>query len=954
MKTHYVNKKVKPMDGKQTFQFFLVLLFSFLPTILSSLSVHAADKKDCINHFSSEIVKSEITDNCLNVSLQINANKKCPSALSHLTISIPCGTISDASNSEEWKMEIPSKDPTSGIYGIKVDEISNFGEDGIHGTFTVDFTVCSDDNTCLRSIKDTLQIAYKAGTCIFYEDVINTTSLTAQLVTSDISCYGGNNGAIEAVVSGGTPPYSFSWSNGSTTQNINGLIAGDYTLTITDSDEGLLSLSASVIQPLSSISIQSQISQASCSTNDGAINLSLTGGTPPYSYQWNNGEASASLAGLYAGTYIVQVTDATGCTKTQSFVVTEDSDLSISLTPNLLQCHQEGQGEITSVVSGGTAPYTYIWSNGDTTPNLSNVNSGRYLLTVTDTNGCSATASTYINIPKLMLSTGVINPTCNGGSDGEVSVTNVRYGTAPYNYLWDTGETTATLSEVESGRYRVTVTDANGCEVSRTINLADRQALSFNYAISKRDCSVDATAEITLNGSGGMPPYKYYINDELIQLPLQLTDGEHEITMVDALGCELTKTISISGDSPNMNIEAIVTQPTCDVSGVVQLIATGGVAPYRYTWSDGSTEKDRNNLAAGDYQVEVLDVNGCSVSTSIQIIQSTELSATIISGQESIICGTGGNMVQSISEGASSFTWEIIDNSNIWNLEEANYNSASIFAGENEAKLVFTVMNEDGCSASDTLILQCSIDPSTGEDPDDNEDGNDDTCEIPEAKGCTYTKINKITPLGSDNCYQIKMTVYTDGTCEHELSHLNIGLEHGTIYEVTNSYGWKVEKNSTDPKTGIYGLKIDDIDGFGQDGNNEFAINFEVCFNHPTESNYFPDSIPVVYKAATEYTLQIIETFENKNSESGLYALAYPNPFRDNLFIDIISKSDTEVEVEIWDIHGEKIKTLYKGKVTKDLKYTFSFNPPASNDLLYFYKVKSTNGVTQGKLLRVH
>jgi hypothetical protein len=945
MKKHYLTIKKEQLTEKWIFQLVLILLFSFLPTILSTINVQAANK-DCTNCFSSEIISSQINDNCHTVTLQVSADGSCTSALSHYTIDIPCGTVSNISNSEGWTIENPTKDPTTGVSGFKIDDINNFGEDGTPGTFTVDFTVCSDDNACLRKLKDTLQVTYKAGTCVFYEEVINTSPLTAELLTTDVSCYGGNNGAIETEVSGGAEPYSYSWSNGNTTPNINGLNEGEYSLTITDSEGETLTVSASISQSQSSITIQSQISLASCGTNDGAIDLSVTGGTPPYVYQWSNGKSSSSLAELYAGTYVIQVTDATGCVKTESFVVSENSDLAVSLTPNFLQCHQEGQGEVTSSVSGGTAPYTYLWSNGDTTSNLSGVNSGRYVLTVTDANGCSATAYTYINISKLMLSSAVIYPTCNGGSDGEVSVTNIRYGTEPYTYLWDTGETTSALSGVESGRYRVTVTDANGCQVSRSVNLADRQALSFNYAITKRDCSTDSDAEITIDGAGGMPPYQYYLNNELVQLPLQLSEGEHDITMTDALGCELTKTISISGGSPNINIETVITQPTtCETSatGTVQLITTGGVAPYRYFWSDGSTERDRNNLAAGEYQIEVLDANGCSVSTSIQIFQPSEISASIVPAQETIICGTTGNLLESTSVGATSFTWEIIDNTETWILEQVTYNSASISPGENEAKLVFSVMNEEGCSASDTLLLQCSAEPSSGESP-----------EIPEENGCNYTEIKKITPLSSGNCYEIEMTVYTDGTCNHELSHLNIGLEYGTVNEVTNSYGWNVEKNSTDPQSGIYGLKIDDIDGFGQAGSDEFTVTFEVCFNHPTESYYFPESILVGYKAATEYTIQIIETHEKNNIENGLHVVAYPNPFRDNLFINLVSKSNTEVEVEIFNVHGEKIETLYNGKIIKDLKYTFSFNPPASNDLLYFYKVKSASGVTQGKLLRTH
>ena len=498
-------------------------------------------------------------------------------------------------------------------------------------TFSINFTVCSSDADCLAGYESSLRIAYKAGNCVFYDEITETEKLALVLNPKDVTCYNGNDGAVETQVTGGTMPYSFLWNTGSTMSGIQNLPAGIYSVTVTDSMGNSVEKSVEVMQPETSLNMGAEILNASCNASDGGVNLTVTGGTPPYHFRWNNGDTTQNLTDVPKGSYIVTLTDDAGCGMSKSVKVDENSTLAAQLSPNYLQCYQQGHGEITAEVTGGTAPYDYQWSNGDTGQDISGVNSGLYNLTVTDAMGCSVTKSAYVGIRTLSVSTTVNSPTCSGGDDGELSVTNVGYGTAPFNYLWNTGDTTATVSGLESGKYIVTVTDSFGCSVTRSITVSDRPELSLSYSVSPRNCMTDSTAELSFIGSGGNGDFEFYLGDSLITSPATLPgNGDYEIVMRDGTGCELTKTITIASSGPITVIPSI-TQPSCTglQTGYAVFTATGGTSPYTYKWSDGTTTSSETNLLPGNYSVDVVDANGCFSSTSFTISSIPTVTAEI-------------------------------------------------------------------------------------------------------------------------------------------------------------------------------------------------------------------------------------------------------------------------------------------------------------------------------------
>ena len=219
----------------------------------------------------------------------------------------------------------------------------------------------------------------------------------------NVSCFGDNTGSISLTVNSGTPNFSFNWSDGGRGQSRSNLSAGSYTATVTDANGCTDSRTFTVSQPSQALTLGGSISQPSCSyTNNGSINLTVSGGTPGYSYEWSNGGRGQDLSGLSGGTYTVTVTDSNGCEETTSFTLTQPTQIILDETIVNVDCSGRNNGSISVSVTGGTRPrlgYDFRWSNGATTSEITDLSGGNYSLTVTDANGCIATATYSVEEP---------------------------------------------------------------------------------------------------------------------------------------------------------------------------------------------------------------------------------------------------------------------------------------------------------------------------------------------------------------------------------------------------------------------------------------------------------------------------------------------------------------------------------------------------------------------------
>ncbi|MGD1848490.1 MAG: HYR domain-containing protein, partial [Salibacteraceae bacterium] len=254
-----------------------------------------------------------------------------------------------------------------------------------------------------------------------------TAIVAAVVLDSNVSCFGFSDGGATASATGGTGAYTYNWSNSATTASITGVTAGTYSVTITDAKGCTDSTSVTITQPVMLVAAAVVDSNVSCfGFSDGGATASATGGTMPYTYNWSNSATTASITGVMAGTYSVTITDANGCTDSTSVTITQPVMLVVSSgTINQVSCVGQSDGGATSTVTGGTLPYTYLWSNGGTNDSIAGVTAGTYTVTVTDNNGCSDTAVVAIGTtpdvtPPVVTCPGNISQNNDAGTCGAI------------------------------------------------------------------------------------------------------------------------------------------------------------------------------------------------------------------------------------------------------------------------------------------------------------------------------------------------------------------------------------------------------------------------------------------------------------------------------------------------------------------------------------------------------
>ncbi len=270
----------------------------------------------------------------------------------------------------------------------------------------------------------------------------------------NVSCNGGSNGSIDLTVNGGTSPYSYSWGGGQLTEDISGLSAGTYSVIVTDANGCTANTSVTITEPAVLSASTTQIDELCNGGNTGSIDLTVSGGTSPYSYSWSGGQTTEDLTGLLAGTNSVTVTDANGCTTTASATITEPTAISLSTTQVDVSCNGGNNGFIDLSVSGGTPGYTYSWSNSETTEDISGLVAGPYSVTVVDANGCSATTSATITEPAAIVigsfspSSGAAGTPVVISGSGFVGITDVQFNGVSATFTVDNANQISTTVPV--------------------------------------------------------------------------------------------------------------------------------------------------------------------------------------------------------------------------------------------------------------------------------------------------------------------------------------------------------------------------------------------------------------------------------------------------------------------------------------------------------------------------
>lgn len=490
----------------------------------------------------------------------------------------------------------------------------------------------------------TLTVTDFNGCTEFFEYIINQpeSPLSINVSKKDVNCFGEATGSIEATVRGGTAAYSYSWSNGETTQNINNLSAGSYTLTVTD-DLGCTEFSTTIIdEPAAPLALSSTVSDVLCyDGEDGSIDLTVTGGTTPYSYLWSDGgtyiydDTTQDLSNLSSDHYLVLVEDANNCTDTLTSMISQPL-APISTTANItnIDCFSAAVGAIDVSVTGGSPNYFYSWSTGETSEDLINITSGTYILDVTDQNGCLENYTFIVNQPEaaLMVTTNKKNIKCNGSATGSIETT-VKGGTKPYMFNWSTGQTSKSINNLAAGSYSVTVTDNNGCTAISGSTVIEPAELVVDINITDPSCYGYSNGQVTLDVTGGVQPYYFDWGDQnsiLINNEGETIDsietGEYFIRVKDENNCIFEELVFVDQPAP-FEYEYSVEDVTCfdGDNGAIDLTLSGGTTPYNIDWSNGLNGPSIEGLVSGNYAFTGLDDQGCLIRGDIFVDEPEQI-----------------------------------------------------------------------------------------------------------------------------------------------------------------------------------------------------------------------------------------------------------------------------------------------------------------------------------------
>ncbi|MBL4736374.1 MAG: SprB repeat-containing protein, partial [Flavobacteriales bacterium] len=463
-------------------------------------------------------------------------------------------------------------------------------------------------------------------------------NLSSTISGTNETCIG-NDGSATVTTVGGASPYSYNWntSPAQTSQIATGIPSGTYAVTITDAI-GCMDTATIVINAAIPITVSTSANNALCNAScDGSSTATSTDGTAPYSYQWDSGagnQTSQTATGLCAGAYSITITDANGCTAIGSVVINEPAALSIVMDSTTVSCNGASDGSASATPGGGASPYQYNWSGGQLTSAATGLSAGVYVVTITDNNNCTQSASVLVTEPVGMgPSISTIDENC-GAADGSATVT-LSGGTAPFTYLWSNGQTTSTDTGLVAGVYSVTITDASGCgeSVSTFINSLGGPTLTSSFTDISCNGADNGTA--TVNATGGAPPYTYTWSDPGSQTnatAIGLGSDTYNVSVTDTSGCTSIWIVTITEPiALSMNLGS--TPASCGLpDGSASATVTGGSGSYTYAWSpSGGTSSTEINLIAGTYTLTVTDSNACTIADSIVVVNSGGPSSAISS-----------------------------------------------------------------------------------------------------------------------------------------------------------------------------------------------------------------------------------------------------------------------------------------------------------------------------------
>lgn len=479
---------------------------------------------------------------------------------------------------------------------------------------------------------------------------------------------------------------------------------GTYSILVTNNGNGCTATeSASVMQsPAVDANVTAQSNVLCFGGANGSATATGSGGNGSFEYEWSNGTSTETISSLAVGIYIVTITDGESCTASTSVTITQPSLLAANASATGQTMSGVDDGTATANPSGGTAAYSYSWSNGASTQTITDLAPGTYTVTVTDDNGCTAVKTVTVNAFDCTLSADISGTdlACFGAADGSATV-DFTGGTTPLTFLWSNGASTESISDLVAGTYSVEITDANNCPASLSIDILQPSQILANASATAETASGANDGTATANPTGGTGTYNFsWSNGATTQSISGLAPGSYTVEISDENGCLATQTVAVNSFSCAVNASNNITDVSCSgaANGSVTVVMNGGEAPYNYSWSNGSTSATISNLPGGDYTVTVIDANQCQVLSAATIAEPMPLAPWNISMVQPLCPNDDtGSADAAISGGTAPYTF-------LWSTGATGNLLENVIAG------TYTVQATDaqGCTANTDVIITAS------------------------------------------------------------------------------------------------------------------------------------------------------------------------------------------------------------------------------------------------------
>ncbi|MFT4534342.1 MAG: hypothetical protein ACI9P5_001700 [Saprospiraceae bacterium] len=769
------------------------------------------------------------------------------------------------------------------------------------------------------------------------------TPLDFSITAIDANCFGGADGSATASSTGGTGPYTYAWSNGGSGATQTNLTAGTYTVTATDGNDCTIVGSVDISEPPTALTAGIVVTtQPNCGNADGTLSAFGDGGTPEYTYLWNNESTNAVLTNIAAGDYSVTTTDSNGCTAEAAVTLTENEGISLAANDVINNnCNGGSIGAATITADGGVGTYTYLWSNGGTNETETGLDAGSYSITVTDIGSCTGVITIEITEPQPFLANEtIVHISCDGAEDGSITLA-ASGGTGALSYAWSIGSTEATISNLVPGQYSATISDALDCfgEFQFVIQEPDPIVIDI-VSTMVPNCPGDSTGIIIIEASGGIGAFTYlWNNGDTTATISNLEEGDYSISVTDANECISEASFTLD-DPSEIEVTATETMPSCfdSTDGSIAVSASGGAGGFTYLWENGNTTESLENIPIGDYNVEVTDMNNCSKSFIFTLSGPLEIEANINTMDVSENGAMDGMAIADPQNGVGPYTYD-------W----SNGATTASVGGLDPGVYTLIISDANGCTIEVTVVIN-------------NGDCNISSTTIISNISCADAQDGSILVMLEGAVEPITYE-WSNGSTSSSIDSLGVGLYSVTTTDANGCLLQIVDIGITSPEElSVENIQITDASSSeSQDG----SINFDIiggtgaisvvytdAFGQPNGLDNFEDLLPGIYGVILtdeNGCIKFFAPFEvgviSSVSEVSINVVLYPNPASNLITIEIDKNQKLNNLPSIYDLNGRKVNAS-----ATHINNRYLLDVSNLHDGLYYVKLESKDQV---KLLKV-